>query len=100
MRSRPSPSSSARRALSRADCSIAWYMMWVASPGLSERAFSSISRATRPLSRLPQLTPMRTARSWRQASSIRVAKRLSLCAPPPTLPGLMRYLASASAQAG
>ena len=51
-------------------------------------------------SRLPQLTPMRTGLRWRQAISIISANCGSRLLPRPTLPGLMRSFASASAQAG
>ena len=48
----------------------------------------------------PQLAPMRTGLPCLIASSISVANWLSRFLPKPTLPGLMRYFASASAQAG
>ena len=51
-------------------------------------------------SRLPQLTPMRTALSSSIAVRIMKANLSSPLAPLPTLPGLIRYLASAFAQSG
>ncbi len=57
-------------------------------------------RVSRSWSRLPQLTPMRTGLRYRQAVSIIAANCGSRLLPRPTLPGLMRYLSSASAQAG
>ena len=57
-------------------------------------------RVSRSWSRLPQLTPMRTGLRCRQAVSIIAANCGSRLLPRPTLPGLMRYLSSASAQAG
>ena len=68
--------------------------------GSAARLFSSIIRTSRSWSRLPQFTPMRTGLSLRQAISIISANCESRLLPRPTLPGLMRYLASASAQAG
>ena len=57
-------------------------------------------RASNSGSRLPQLTPMRTGLPCSSAASIMVANWSSRFAPLPTLPGLMRYLASARAQSG
>src|SRR5207249_10859857 len=51
------------------------------------------------LARLPQLTPMRTGRSFARATSMMVRKCSSRRFAP-TLPGVMRYLASARAHAG
>jgi hypothetical protein len=100
MRSCGRPSSSARRALSSADTTIASRITSLASSGCGWREFSSIRRVSRSWSRLPQFTPMRTGLPWRQAISIISANCGSRLLPRPTLPGLMRYLASASAQAG
>ena len=100
MRSWGSPSSSARRALLSADTTMASRMTSWASSGSAAREFSSIRRVSRSWSRLPQFTPMRTGFSWRHAISIISANCGSRLLPRPTLPGLMRYLASAAAQAG
>ena len=61
----------------------------------STAAFRSISRAARSWSRLPQLTPIRTGRSKRSAASTISSNCRSRFSPKPTLPGLMRNLASA-----
>ena len=71
-----------------------------ASLGAGEAAFSSISRVSSSWSRLPQLTPMRTGLPYLSASSMISENCRSRLALKPTLPGLMRYLSSASAQAG
>ena len=57
-------------------------------------------RVSRSWSRLPQFTPMRTGLALRQATSIISANCGSRLLPRPTLPGLMRYFASACAHAG
>ena len=97
MRSRPSPRRSASSALSRAERTSASRITAAESRGVALAAFSSISRASSAWSRLPQFTPMRTGRSCSIAFSIIVANRASRFEPNPTLPGLMRYFASASA---
>jgi len=48
----------------------------------------------------PQFTPMRTGFWFSTATSIMVRKLSSFLRPTLTLPGLMRYLASARAQSG
>src|SRR2546422_960946 len=100
MRSRGSPSSSARRALSSADSTTALRMTCCAVSGSGRDEFSSMRRVSRSWSRLPQFTPMRTGLPQRQAVSIISANCGSRLLPRPTFPGLMRYLASASAHAG
>ena len=62
--------------------------------------FSSINCAASAWSSEPQLAPMRTGLSYWMANSISCANWVSFFLPKPTLPGLIRYLASASAQAG
>ena len=71
-----------------------------ASMGDGAAAFSSISRVSSSWSRLPQLTPMRTGLAYLSASSMISEYCRSRLALKPTLPGLMRYLSRASAQAG
>ena len=71
-----------------------------ASFGAFERAFSSISRVSSSWSSEPQLTPMRTGFFQRSAVSMMAANWRSFLSLKPTLPGLMRYLSSASAAAG
>ena len=100
MRSRPRPSDSARAALCRADSTSAARVTSAALRGSSAAAFSFIIRVARPWSRLPQFTPIRTGRPYSTAASIMVAKRSSRFSPNPTLPGLIRYLASARAHSG
>src|SRR5260221_489031 len=100
MRSASRPHSSAWRADSSAERITASRMTSSASSGSGRRAFSSIMRASSAGSRLPQLTPMRTGFSYFSAHSIIVANCSSRFAPLPTLPGLMRYFASARAQSG
>ena len=100
MRSRARPISSARAAESSADCTIASRVTARVSSGAGRRAFSSMSRVRSSWSSEPQLAPMRTALPWRIASSTIAANCRSFLSLKPTLPGLMRYFASASAQAG
>jgi len=100
MRSAGRPISTARWAESRAERISASRSTAVASHGVARRAFSSISCAASDWSSEPQLAPMRTGLSYRMASSISWANWVSRLLPNPTLPGLMRYLASAWAQAG
>ena len=61
--SRPRPSSTARSAEPIADWISASYITLCASHGVERAAFSSIMRASRSWSRLPQFTPMRTGLS-------------------------------------
>ena len=75
-------------------------MISCADSGAARELFSSIMRVSRSWSRLPQFTPMRTGLPYLQANSIISANCGSRLLPRPTLPGLMRYLASASAQSG
>ena len=98
--SRAMPNSSARAALFNADDTMASRVISAASFGEADFALSSIIWVTMAWSRLPQLTPIRTGRSYIIAVSIIEANWLSFLSPNPTLPGLMRYFASASAQAG
>ena len=100
MRSRPSPISSARSAESSADCTIASRVTARASIGLGERAFSSIRCVSSSWSSEPQLAPMRTGLLCLIAVSTMAPNWRSFFSLKPTLPGLMRYLSSASAQAG
>ena len=100
MRACGRPSSSARCALPTADSTTARRITCWALSGSASAEFSSISRVSRSASRLPQFTPMRTGLSCRQATSIISANCGSRLLPRPTLPGLMRYLASATAQSG
>ena len=95
-----SPISPAAEADSIAEVTSASYITCCASQGTARQAFSSIRRARSSWSRLPQFTPMRTGLRCRQATSIICANCVSRLAPLPTLPGLMRYFESASAQAG
>jgi hypothetical protein len=57
-------------------------------------------RVSRSWSSEPQFTPMRTGFWYWQANSIISANCGSRLEPLPTLPGLMRYFANASAQSG
>ncbi len=100
MRSAGRPISTARSAESTAERIRASRSTRPASHGSARVAFSSISCLASAWSSEPQLAPIRTGLSYRAASSIRVANWLSFFLPKPTLPGLIRYLASASAQAG
>ena len=75
-------------------------MISCADSGSGRELFSSIMRVSRSWSSEPQFTPMRTGLSYLQANSIISANCGSRLLPRPTLPGLMRYLASASAQSG
>src|SRR3546814_3091324 len=63
-------------------------------------ACSSINVVASDWSSEPQLAPMRTGLPYCSANSISCANWVSRFLPKPTLPGLMRYLARASAQAG
>ena len=96
----PSPSSTARSAESRPDCTIASCITSRTSSGSGALAFLSIRSVSMAWSSEPQLTPMRTGRSNFIAVSIIMEKLRSFFSLKPTLPGLMRYFASASAQAG
>ena len=71
-----------------------------ASRGLGEAVFSSISLVSSSWSSDPQLAPIRTGLSFLLAISMMSANCVSRLFLKPTLPGLMRYLSSASAQAG
>ena len=94
------PISSARAADNSADCTIASCITARASRGLADLAFSSISRVSSSWSSEPQLTPMRTGLPCLIAISTICGELRSRLSLKPTLPGLMRYLSSASAQAG
>ena len=85
------------RADSSADWMIASRCTAAADTGVGETAFSSISLVSSSSSSEPQLTPMRTGLPYLSASSISVENCVSRFALKPTLPGLIRYLASASA---
>ncbi len=71
-----------------------------AESGFSAAAFLSIMRVSSDWSSEPQLTPILTGLSFFSATSTMVANWRSRFSPKPTLPGLMRYFASASAEAG
>ena len=71
-----------------------------ASQGWARWLLVSINSASNSWSRLPQFTPMRMALSNRMAASTIWPNCTSRLSPLPTLPGLIRYLDSASAQAG
>ena len=96
---RASPSSSARARCSSAETISASRITSSAASGCAQlsRCRPSSARAG-PASRLPQLTPMRTGLPYSIAFSIIIANCSSRLLPLPTLPGLMRYLASACAQ--
>ncbi len=66
-----------------------------ASLGSDEREFSSIIRVSSDWSSDPQFTPMRTGFWFSTATSTMVRKFESSLRPMPTLPGLIRYFASA-----
>ena len=68
--------------------------------GASDLEFSSIKWVSSSWSMEPQLTPMRTGLSNLMACSMIDAIWLSRFFLKPTLPGLIRYFARASAQAG
>ncbi len=70
-----------------------------ASRGSRLFALASIISVRRFWSRLPQFTPMRTGLPLSMATWT-MARKLSSWCLPPTLPGLMRYLARAFAQSG
>ncbi len=94
------PIDSASLAESIAEVISASYITCFASHGSGRRLLMSIRSASSSWSRLPQLTPMRTGLFQRMAASIIWPNWRSCLSPLPTLPGLMRYLHSASAQAG
>ncbi|MNT56378.1 hypothetical protein D3C72_1936690 [compost metagenome] len=94
------PIDSASLADSMAEVISASYITCLASQGSARWLFVSIKLASSSWSRLPQFTPMRTGLFQRMAASIIWPNCLSFLSPLPTLPGLMRYLLSASAQAG
>ena len=100
MRSLGRPSASANWALRIADVTSASRITLVASSGLPDIAFSSIRLLRRSWSRLPQFTPMRTGLPNSMAFSMIIANCGSCLLPLPTLPGLIRYFASARAQSG
>ena len=100
IRSGARPSSSAAPAERSALSAIAWRTTASAPRGSARRPFSSISSSSSSGSSEPPLTPMRTGFAWSMAACTMVAKLESWRAPRPTLPGLMRYLARASAQSG
>ena len=98
--SRGSPISSARCADSSADCTIASRVTARASIGFGDLMFSSISVVSSSWSSEPQFAPMRTGLLCLIAISTIDENCPSFFLPKPTLPGLMRYLSSASAQPG
>ena len=99
IRSCGSPTSSARAAERIPLSIIASRYTSRASSGSARRAFASIIAVSRSWSSEPQFTPMRTGLSLARATSTIVLK-FSSRRLLPTLPGLMRYLASTSAQRG
>ena len=94
------PIDSASLAESMAELISASYITDLAPHGVVRWLLISIRWANSSWSRLPQLTPIRTGLFQRMAASIIWPNCLSFLSPLPTLPGLMRYLLSASAQAG
>ena len=100
MRSAGSPISTARAAESSAERISASRATRAASHGSARAWFSSISCASSAWSSEPQFAPMRTGLSWRMAVSTIAPNCASRLRPKPTLPGLIRYFASATAQAG
>ncbi len=96
MRSCASPVSSANAAERIALSTIALSVTSRASSGSACSAFSSISSVSRFWSSEPQFTPIRTGLAWASATS-RIVLKCSSRRLAPTLPGLMRYLASAAA---
>jgi hypothetical protein len=99
MRSWPSPVSSASSAERSALWIIASIMTLRASSGCGFAALVSISSVSSRWSSEPQFTPMRTGLPYPSACSMIVTK-FSSRRFAPTLPGLIRYLASASAVSG
>ena len=94
------PYLTARSAERNALCTMASMVTSRASLGSSSFEFSSIRRVSSAWSSDPQFTPMRTGLSFSMATSIMVRKLSSSFLPIETLPGLMRYFASALAQSG
>ena len=99
IRSCRSPVSSASSAERSADASIASIMTSRLSRGVASPALASIIVVRRAGSSEPQLTPIRTGRSCSTATRTIVWK-FSSWRLPPTLPGLIRYFASARAISG
>src|SRR5258708_7426451 len=99
MRSCESPHSSASSAERMALCTIASMVTSRASRGSAVLAFSSISSVSSCWSSDPQFTPIRTGLPLATATSTIWRKWASWCLEP-TLPGLIRYLASACAHPG
>ena len=99
MRSWPRPVSSASSAERIADSIIASIITSRASRGAASLAFASIRSVSSCWSREPQLTPMRTGLPCSIAARMIVVKLASWYLPP-TLPGLIRYFASAAAISG
>ena len=93
------PVASASSAERIADSSIASIITSRASRGSAAVALASISSVRIAWSSEPQLTPMRTGLPLSMAIRMIVAK-CSSCRLAPTLPGLIRYLASAAAISG
>ena len=99
IRSWPRPVSSASSADRSAEASIASIITSRLSRGVARAAFASIIEVSRAGSSEPQLTPIRTGRSCSMATRTIVWKFTSWRFPP-TLPGLIRYFASARAISG
>jgi hypothetical protein len=93
------PVFSASSAERTADSIIASIITSRASRGVGALEFCSIRSVSSCWSREPQLTPMRTGLSCSIAARTIVAKLASWYLVP-TLPGLIRYLASAAAISG
>ena len=93
------PTSSARRAERRADSIIASIITSRLSFGSGEAALASIIAVSSCWSSEPQLTPMRTGTPLAMATSM-IWANCSSRRFVPTLPGLMRYFASAAAASG
>ncbi len=99
IRSWPRPVSSASSAERIADSIIASIITSRASRGSAVAAFSFISSVRSCWSSEPQLTPIRTGLPLSTATLTIVAK-CSSWRFAPTLPGLIRYFASAAAISG
>jgi hypothetical protein len=99
IRSCPRPVSSASRAERSADSIIASIITSRLSIGSGSSAFASIISVSSCWSSEPQLTPMRTGTAFAIATSM-IWTNCSSRRFVPTLPGLMRYFASAAAMAG
>ena len=99
IRSWPRPASSASRAERSADSIIASIITSRLSFGSADAALASIISVSSCWSSEPQFTPMRTGLPFAIATSM-ICANCSSRRFVPTLPGLMRYFASAAAASG